>query len=64
MVRPLRKWLDERGVVFELNTRLTDLGYGERDRQRAVTRIAYERDRKSGEITIGEDDFVLVTLVR
>ena len=25
LVRPLRKWLDERGVVFEMNTRVTNL---------------------------------------
>ena len=25
LVRPLQKWLDERGVRFELNTRVTDL---------------------------------------
>nr|WP_246395532.1 oleate hydratase [Afipia massiliensis] len=24
MVRPLHKWLDQRGVMFELNTRVTD----------------------------------------
>ncbi len=62
MVRPLRKWLDERGVVFELNTRVTDLGYGERNGAQAVTRIAYERDGKGAEIAVGEGDYVLVTL--
>ena len=29
MVRPLQKWLAERGVRFELNTRVTDLGLRE-----------------------------------
>ena len=27
MVRPLQKWLDERGVRFQLNTRVTDLDF-------------------------------------
>ncbi len=27
MVRPLHRWLDERGVRFELNTRVTGLGF-------------------------------------
>ncbi len=62
MVRPLRKWLDERGVVFELNTRVTDLGYGERNGEQAATRIVYERDGRTAEIAVGESDYVLVTL--
>lgn len=31
MVRPLHKWLDQHGVRFELNTRVTDLGFCEMD---------------------------------
>lgn len=58
LVRPLHKWLDERGVRFELNTRVTDLGFGDK----SVTRIVYERDGQSGEITVGANDYVLVTL--
>jgi oleate hydratase len=60
MVLPLRKWLDERGVVFVLNTRVTDLGFG--DSGKSVTRIDHERDGKIGKIAIGEGDYVLVTL--
>jgi oleate hydratase len=62
MVRPLHKWLDDRGVKFELNTRVTDLGLSEQGGEKTVTRIAYERDGKSGEIAIGANDYVLVTL--
>ena len=58
LVRPLHKWLDERGVRFEINTRVTDLGFGDK----SVTRIVYERDGQSGEITVGANDYVLVTL--
>jgi oleate hydratase len=62
MVRPLHKWLDERGVVLELSTRVTDLGISEQDGETTVTRIAYERDGRAGEIAVGAGDYVLVTL--
>lgn len=62
MVRPLHKWLDDRGVVFELNTRVTDLGLSEQDGKKTVTHITYERDGKAGEIAVGTNDHVLVTL--
>ena len=62
MVRPLQKWLDQRGVRFELNTRVTDLGLCEREGETIVDRIAYDRDGKAGAIAIGADDFVMVTL--
>jgi oleate hydratase len=62
MVRPLLKWLDERGVVFELNTRVTDLRLAEIDGRTTVTRILHERDGAAGEIVVGPGDVVLVTL--
>ena len=62
MVRPLRKWLDDRGVTFELNTRVIDLGLSDHDGKTIVNRIAYERDGKVGEIVVGANDYVLVTL--
>lgn len=62
MVRPLHKWLDERGVRFELNTRVTDLGLREHDGVTTVTHIAIERNGTAGEIAVGAADYVLVTL--
>jgi oleate hydratase len=62
MVRPLQKWLNERGVTWELNTRVTDLGLSEHDGEKTVRRIAYERDGRAGEIAVGASDYVLVTL--
>jgi len=62
LVRPLHKWLDERGVTFALNTRVTDLGLSEQDGGKTVTCIAYERDGKAGEIAVRASDYVLVTL--
>lgn len=62
MVRPLHKWLEQRGVNFVLNTRVTDLGISEHHDGKTVTHIAYERDGSPGEIAVGAGDFVLVTL--
>jgi oleate hydratase len=62
MVRPLEKWLKERGVRFELNTRVTDLAFSEQNGETIVRQIAYVRDGKTGAIAISEKDHVLVTL--
>jgi oleate hydratase len=62
MVRPLHKWLVERGVMVELSTRVTDLALREQDGEKTVTRIAYERDGTAGVIAVGAGDHVLVTL--
>jgi len=62
MVRPLKKWLDQRGVVFETGTCVTDIQFHEHDDEALVTRIVYARNGAEGEITVDESDFVLVTL--
>jgi oleate hydratase len=62
MVRPLHKWLAAHGVAFELSTRVTDLGLREQAGETRVVRIAFERDGKPGEIAIGVNDLVMVTL--
>jgi oleate hydratase len=62
MVLPLLKWLEDRRVNFELNTRVTGLGLSEQDGGKTVTSIAYERDGKAGEVAVGAGDYVLVTL--
>ena len=62
LVRPLLKWLQERGVVFEMNTRVTDLGLIEDGGRTTVTRISHERDGVPGEIVVAPGDVVLVTL--
>jgi oleate hydratase len=62
MIRPLLKWLGEHGVQFELNTRVTDLAFHEEAAAKTVERMLYARDGISGEIAIGRDDYVIVTL--
>lgn len=62
LVRPLHKWLDERGVKFELNTRVTDLGVDEEGGERTVRQIGCERDGVASAIAVGPGDYVIVTL--
>jgi oleate hydratase len=62
MVRPLKKWLDDRGVVFQTNTCVTDIGISERDGATTATHIIYERSGRAEEIAVEASDLVLVTL--
>ena len=62
MVRPLRKWLEQRGVKFALNTRVTDLTLGNTGEDYAVAGITCEHKGWTEEIKVDEKDFVLVTL--
>jgi len=62
MVRPLHKWLDERGVVFKMDTQVTDLRFGEAQGHVVVERIIADFGGDEVEIAIGQDDLVLVTL--
>jgi oleate hydratase len=62
MVRPLHKWLEQHGVRFELNTRVTDLVFDEERGCKTVERILYVRGGIPGELDVGRDDYVIVTL--
>jgi oleate hydratase len=62
MVRPLQKWLEERGVKFEFNTRVTDLALCHDANGYNVDRILSENDGHMKEIKVGENDKVIVTL--
>ena len=62
LVRPLHKWLKERGVRFEMNTRVTDLGFATNGASKTVERIMVQRAGSEGAITVSPRDYVLVTL--
>jgi oleate hydratase len=62
MVRPLLKWLVDRGVSFELNTRVIDLEFSDHADGYAVRRILCQGDGGLREIEVGENDKVIVTL--
>ena len=62
MVRPLHKWLEERGVKFLVNTTVTDLVFVEDWAGFAVSQIVVEESGSPREIQVTEDDRVIVTL--
>jgi oleate hydratase len=62
MVRPLRKWLEERGVQFLFNAKVTDLSFVHDFKGRAVESIFYDHDGRTEEIQVRKNDFVFVTL--
>jgi oleate hydratase len=62
MVRPLHQWLDERGVKFEPNTRVTDLVLEEGAQENQVKGILCECAGQPQSIAMGPADSVIVTL--
>jgi len=62
MVRPLEKWLRERGVNFIYNTRVCDMALVESDDGFRVKQIAIEERGSKKTIAVGEQDRVIVTL--
>jgi oleate hydratase len=62
LVRPLQVWLEERGVRFALNTRVTDLVMREQAGEMSVSRITCETAGLESVIKVTPDDYVLVTL--
>ncbi len=62
MVRPLEKWLQARGVKFQLDTRVIDLALSHDSEGYRVSQIVCNRDGHITEIKVGEKDKVIVTL--
>ena len=62
IVLPATKWLEEKGVRFEPNTIVTDVCFDREEPVERATAFQYVRDGIEGEVTLGEDDFVFVTL--
>ena len=62
MVRPLNKWLEERGVQFIFNAKVVDLGFCHDYEGRSVERISYQQGGRSEEMRVKKSDFVIVTL--
>jgi oleate hydratase len=62
MVRPLQKWLSERGVQFEINTRVIDLTFVDENGLSRAQALQLERDGHAETLMLGKDDCVIVTL--
>ena len=62
LVRPLKAWLDERGVSYVFGARVDDLQASENEGGKAVERLVLDRGGKTEEIVLGADDLAIVTL--
>ncbi len=62
LVRPLHKWLDERGVVFALDTEVTDLRFCASGDAERVDTIMCRSGSRLDDIEVRKNDLVLVTL--
>ena len=62
MVRPLEKWLQQRGVKFRLNTRVTALDPHHDKDGYTVRGIHCEEDELGEDIKVNAEDKVLITL--
>lgn len=62
LVRPLHKWLDDRGVKFEINTRVVDISFAETPGQTTVTGLILETPGHTSSVAVNADDLVFVTL--
>lgn len=62
MVLPLKKWLQARGVKFQLGTRAVDLVFDYASEGYRVSRILCDCADKKTEIPVREEDKVIVTL--
>lgn len=62
LVRPLHRWLDERGVVFALDTQVTDLRFRASRGAETVETIACRKGSRLDDVAVRADDLVLVTL--
>ena len=62
MVRPLHRWLEERGVKFMLDTTVTDIAFAHANDSFAVEKIVVQEGSSNKEISLREHDRVIVTL--
>ncbi len=62
LVRPLHRWLDERGVVFALDTEVTDLRFSASSGAETVDTIVCRRGSRLDDVAVRAKDLVLVTL--
>jgi oleate hydratase len=62
LVRPLLKWLDERGVQFQLGTTIKDIAFIDREGATFVDALAFERAGETGRIMVASHDLIVATL--
>ncbi len=60
LVLPLQKWLEEKGVIFQANTTVTDIEVSEIENIVTVTSISYTNGSKKEKISIDPNDIVIL----
>lgn len=58
LIRPLEKWLKERGVNFQTGCTVTDLDIVKEDNLWAVKNIIYDNNGAQAKISVGDNDLV------
>ncbi len=62
IVRPLTQWLTKRGVVFEYDTKVTDVDFLAADGERYVEALHCKRNGRSFTHDVRDNDVVLITI--
>ncbi len=62
MVRPLAKWLDEKGVRFVTDTIVSDIQFERIKEAQRPAALVIERAGSTEEIKLDNNDYVIVTL--
>ncbi|HZR34653.1 MAG TPA: oleate hydratase [Nevskia sp.] len=62
IVRPMQRWLEERGVVFEYGVRIVDADFDGAAAFRRITRLHARRGGHSLDYGVGPDDIALITI--
>ena len=62
VVRPIMKWLEQQGVNFEMEIKVTDLDFKPSKTEKTVERIHCLRNGKKKEIVVNPGDYVFVTI--
>ena len=62
IVLPLKKWLVDHGVRFEMGVQVVDLGFKQGPAGERVERLRCVREGAPYEVAVGDDDLVLVTI--
>jgi oleate hydratase len=62
LVLPLVKWLQDRGVVFQYGTEVTDVDFNIAPGRKSATRIEWRSNGVDGGVDLGTDDLVFITI--
>ena len=62
VVRPMTKWLENQGVVFEFGTKVTDVDFLEAPDGRRIAALHCTREGKAFIQAVGRDDYAFLTI--